>query len=302
VLDRFFGLGNKMTVSALREFIAALSTDELVKSACGKWLFANAAPEQFSKLLYDIGFIGVEFKAGVLFRTPGWRSEAIPPLNEATVLTIHPMYVDALQLQDRTVASLDGTSLRATGLAIDHGLNTGQYQAVLQAQIDNLKTCPTGKDAAVQFETIVGNVIRYCFLGHLENSESQVNDCDNTKRRDWIVANRATTGFWQMVKIKYHAVQIVWECKNFSDLSAEDFRQIGSYLNTTIGLFGIVCYRGEFKKHYWQHLQKLVSMDGKVVFLLNDSDLLTFLRQAQKGKHIENYIQTKYDELIRRVS
>ena len=60
VLDRFFGLGKRFTITGLRDFIAALCADGVVKANCSSWIFNYAAPEQFVKLLYSLGFLGVD--------------------------------------------------------------------------------------------------------------------------------------------------------------------------------------------------------------------------------------------------
>ncbi|HUQ68593.1 MAG TPA: hypothetical protein VM165_03660, partial [Planctomycetaceae bacterium] len=302
ILSRFYGLGKRFTISGLRDFIAALSADPAVKAGCQQWFFSYTAPERFAKLLYDIGFLGVVSGDKTTFRTPGWRAESISTLQDNTVLCVHPTYVDALQLSEKTIASLDGTSLREAGLVLDQGLDLAEYQQVLQTLLEDLKTCAVGKDTAADFENIVGGILQHCFLGRLANIEPQVRDISNTKRRDWIASVIADMGFWAMIKGKYGAVQVIWECKNFMELEAEDFRQIRSYLNDQIGRFGIVCFRGEIKKHYYQHLKEMNSRENKLVLLLNDKDLSVFLRQAQKGKHTENHIQERFDEVLRSVS
>src|SRR3712207_9136293 len=64
-------------------------------------------------------------------------------------------------------------------------------------------------------EEIVGGVIRLCFFAWLTNVEPKRREVSKTVIRDWIASNRASFGFWEMVRHRYHATQVVWECKNY---------------------------------------------------------------------------------------
>ncbi|MFN0195893.1 MAG: P-loop ATPase, Sll1717 family [Planctomycetaceae bacterium] len=301
VLNRFFGLGNKFTVSGIRDLIAALSIDGLVRSGCQKWIYLHTEPERFIRLLYEIGFVGVENENAVTFREPGWRHEAMPPITDKTCIMIHPMYHDALQLSDRIIATLNGASLREDGVLLDNGMDLQEYHRLLEQQLEEIKALPSGEACASQYEAVIGRVIELCFIGRLANVEEQVRDVGNTKRRDWIAANIAMTGFWHMIMMKYKAPQVIWECKNYENLDASDFQQVRSYLNDTIGLFGVICFRGEVKKHYYEHVKEM-GREGKIVLLLGDKDIRVFLRQALNGKRAESHIQECFDSVIRQVS
>ena len=112
-----------------------------------------------------------------------------------------------------------------------------------------------------------------------------------------------SSGFWELIRSRYNATQVVWECKNFQELTPSAFHQIGYYLNDTIGHFGLVCFRGEeVENHYYGHLKRLADKDGKYVLLLTERDVKVFLRQAKNGKVKESHIQEIYDKTIRRIS
>lgn len=52
-----------------------------------------------------------------------------------------------------------------------------------------------GESHASSYEDIVGDVIRLCFFRSLTNVEPKVRDVDGRVVRDWIAANRSTSGF-----------------------------------------------------------------------------------------------------------
>ncbi len=305
VLSRFYGLGQRYTLSGLEAFIQKLIVDNTVTKACEKWLFSHTAPEQFASLFYNIGFFGFKSSTDVVYRSVGPQSTVAPPVTSTTEIIIHPSYVPALDLQDIMVTSLDETtSFLKPGLLTElpGALEIGAYQERLLALEEELRTLPTGVATASQFEEIVGNVIKLCFYRWLQNAQKQARDYEGRVVRDWIVANRAADGFWEMVRTRYGATQVVWECKNFPELQPGCFHQIAYYLNRQAGRFGIIAFRGEIKPHYYGHVKRIANDQDGVVLMLGERDLLVFIRQARNGKIKEDHIQDRYDETVRRIS
>ena len=80
---------------------------------------------------------------------------------------------------------------------------------------------------------------------------------DETVIRDWIASNRAPAGFWAIVRDKYGATQVVWECKNYTDLKAEDFHQALYYMTEQSGKFVILVCRSlePLPQHFYDHVK-----------------------------------------------
>jgi hypothetical protein len=107
-----------------------------------------------------------------------------------------------------------------------------------------------------------------------------------------------------MVRQQYDATQVIWECKNYRELGAEDFHQISYYMNPVIGRLAIVAYRGgpEIKKTYFEHIRR-ISVDKKgMVLLIGERDIEVFLRQALNGKKSEGHLQDLFDRTVREIS
>jgi len=70
-----------------------------------------------------------------------------------------------------------------------------------------------------------------------------------------MASNYSSIPFWEMLRTKYGATQIIFECKNYKDLSADDFHQASYYMNDAIGRMAIVIHRGvaDLKKGYRTH-------------------------------------------------
>jgi hypothetical protein len=170
---------------------------------------------------------------------------------------------------------------------------------------DELKTLPTGKANADDFEDFVGKVIRLCFFRWLGNAENRVRDIDGKVIRDWIVSNTAHDGFWDHIRQRYHAMNVVWECKNYEELDPDDFHQINYYLTPAIGGCCVLVYRGEKKsKSYYGHIRRIAvnSKEPTIVLLVNDRDLQVFIRQAISGKSKDSHMRGIFDDTIKAIS
>jgi hypothetical protein len=309
VLSKFYGLGQRWTLPGMATFLERLLDDPAVTSSCASWIYRYSAPEQFVRLLYEIGFVGLQVlrrdgDRRLIFRSLGPRDTTPPPIDDRTDISVHPTYWDALDLQDVLVTEFgEGNEFGRFGLVTDFpgALNLQEYQESLRELNEKLKNMPTGPDAAADFESAVGRVIELCFFRTLFNLEAQSKDSAGTIRRDWIVSNRGESGFWHMVRIKYGATQVIFECKNYEDLSADDFHQASYYMTPQAGKLVIVVFRGEIRNHYYDHIRK-VSADGGLVLPLNDRDLRVFVRQATNGRVKDSHLQDKYDKVVRAIS
>lgn len=306
VLGRFHGLGQEFTVPALTEFIQKLLVDVEVLKYCGQWLKAHSAPHRFINLLYSIGFCGVKNRKVIEYRGHGVKAADAPPIDVQTHVVIHPCYVDALQLRNIVVTSLDDVELQHEGLLVDlpESFTFANYTARLDELLVQLDNIPLGRPGAARYEDFIGEVIRLCFFRVLNNVEAKVRDISGTTIKDWIAANVAESGFWEMVRSMYSATQIIWECKNYEKLSSDDFHQASYYMGKALGNFCIVCFRGDYQKeHYYDHIRRIHDgpMNG-MVLLLGDADLRVFLRQARNGKVKEAHIQDRFDYTARLIS
>jgi hypothetical protein len=160
---------------------------------------------------------------------------------------------------------------------VPESFSTITYRTKLEELSGELATLPTGRATSRQFEELIGNVIKLCFFRSLHNVEPRVRNADTTAIRDWIASNRAPLGFWAIVRDKYSATQVIWECKNYTDIKADDFNQALYYMNDQTGRF-------------------------LIMVILRESDIKTFLRQALNGKRSEQHLQDLFDNTERLIS
>lgn len=307
VLEYFYGLGNQYTVNAIEDFIQKLLVNDSISKYCKEWLYDNTTPYRFVELLYSIGFLGIRRRKHTQYKESGKDLNAKPAFDNNSVFEIHPTYHNALNLRSILISDLkDETMLKNEGILEDlpESFKLDEYKMTLEDTLSNLQELPKGRENSKQFEEIVGKVIKLCFFRSLTNIQPSERTIDGSTIKDWVASNRASGGFWEMVRNKYGATQVVWECKNYEDLKSDDFHQIQYYLNENFGRFGIIVFRGEeIKRAYIQHISNIANRNrAGLVILLTQKDMEVFLRQAIKGGFKESHIQDRYDHFIRQIS
>lgn len=309
ILSSFYGLGQRLTVGGMEDFVHKILEDPQVNSECGTWIYEYSQVEKFVRLFYDVGFFGLKEVARhdfpVTFRTLGPRDTTPPPISENTEIWIHPTYHQALDLQNVLIDKiLPAQPLRREGIVLEipEAMSEEGYRERLTQTLDDLKTLPRGRDAAGHFEDLVGEVIRLCLFRPLTKVESQSRDVDGTTRKDWVASNRAETGFWEMIQRRYNASQIFFECKNFDSLDSSAFQQCAYYMTEPAGKFVVLVFRGELKSHYYEHIKRVHVDRGGLILLINDKDLQVFLRQSLNGKVKDDHLRDRYDATVRQLA
>lgn len=306
ILDKFYGFGWRLTRRGLEAILQNLISDSDVSRHCASWFFKNSTPESFVNILFQIGFLGiVDEKGNTHFRSIGADTTRTPAISSATDFEIHPMYRDALDLQNIIMnTSADDLEFGTRGIQTDlpEGLDLHAYEEQLEDVSETLKACELGHKDSTIFEDVVGKTIQLCFFRTLANVQQKSRSYNGHQIRDWVTANRAHGGFWEMVRVKWGATQVIWECKNYSELKADDFHQIAYYANEAFGRFAIVVFRGSLEPRYFAHLNTILKDKKVFVLLLTENDLQVFIRQAKAGKVKESHIQDKYDHILRHIA
>jgi hypothetical protein len=154
--------------------------------------------------------------------------------------------------------------------------------------ISALNTIAKGHDDCQAFEAWCLEAIKICFAGKLDNIQLHPNK-NAVNRRDIIATNVETTPFWERVRQDYGTRQVIFEVKNYEELTLDDYRQMQSYLSGNYGRIGFFITRANdpslekgkelnwFKMSYDDHGKTIVKLTAK--FLVN---LLSKLRNPQK--------------------
>ena len=113
--------------------------------------------------------------------------------------------------------------------------------------VTELPNCPEGQDGANEYEKWVLTACQILFAGDLANFALHPTP-DGIQRRDVIATNQAERGFWKRVLDDYKCRQVVFEAKNFADLSLDDFRQALSYTGNQYGNLVFIVNRVDNEK------------------------------------------------------
>ena len=307
VLSKFYGLGAEYTVGAIDDFAKKLLLDPEVKESCQSWIYSHSSPELLIKLLYNLGFAGIKGTDGVMFKSSESPLAMMPTVSDDSIIVIHPTYVDALSLQNVLVNQIgDDVLLRQSGIIADlpESISLGVYNAKLISLQTKLKALDCGDEHAKAYESLVEEVLRLCFYKALTNIQAKSRDLSGKVIRDIVAANHTSIPFWEMLRQKYGATQIIFECKNYKDLSADDFHQASYYMNDIIGRVAFLVHRGgpEIKKSYLEHIRRIGNDKHGIVLVLGERDLETFVRQALNGKKSEGHLQDIFDRVVREIS
>jgi len=305
VLQLFYGLSTGYSLPAIENFIQKLLTDPRVGEHCKTWLFDFSTPHRFIELLFNIGFFGVMDGNEWVYKST-IDAASLPAIQRATIVNVHPAYHAALHLRDMVLPEItDDIILQNTGILeeLPDGVSFDGYQNKLKGIIHELEKLPRGREHASKYEIIVGDMIKLCFFRSLTNVQPKVRSREGTVIRDWVASNRAATGFWAVIREKYHATQIIWECKNYDQLAADDFQQASYYMTSAIGRFVIMVFRGqELDSSYARHVERIANDKQGIVLILTEKDVKVFLRQAMNGKFREDHINELYDRVCRNIS
>jgi hypothetical protein len=306
VLRLFYGLSTEYTIAAIENFIQKLLVDHNIAKYCKEWFYNHSTPHQFVGLFFSIGYFGVKQGKDWVYKTAGGDAAFMPSLLGPTTIQIHPAFHAALHLRNIILPEIsDQTILQVTGILEDlpQGVSFDDYQVKLHKLYERLDEIPKGREGATEFEDFVGEIIKLCFFRALTNVQPKARTHSNVVIRDWIASNRAVSGFWEMVRSKYDATQVIWECKNYENLSADDFHQAAYYMGHICGRFIVMVHRAkDVDTSYYRHIERIAKDKEKgLVLLLTEKDIRVFLRQALNGKVKEDHINELYDRTVRAI-
>jgi hypothetical protein len=109
---------------------------------------------------------------------------------------------------------------------------------------EELGGIPLGHAGSRDFEAWVLRAVRVLFSGALTNIELKPNPSAALSQRDVVGTNAAQVTFWRRIYEDYKSRQIIFECKNYDELTPDDFRQVLDYSTGEYGNFILVVRRG----------------------------------------------------------
>ncbi len=235
-----------------------------------------------------------EFLKKVTEETPkfgmgGWQRRTLYMIRAGT----HPEYWTV------TAASEDFTNL-----LMSTAVGTAK---VIQAETENLREIiPPGHENFHAFEHIVRVVFNFLFIGELGEGKAQSRtqpEDEGVEIRDLIFANNAESGFWNDLKRKYAASEIVVDAKNKDELTRDDLRQLYCYLKPALGFWGFIVCRSQqsprmnaFNRALFRNFNQT-----RGLLILTDNDLRRMVQIKMLGQNPTTYLQDLMSEFVRSI-
>jgi hypothetical protein len=198
--------------------------------------------ENAVRALYSVGFLGTrDATSGHYVFCHDGRSPD-KGFTESDRLLVHPCYWMALNI---VRSGFDPAHAEQIYDEFDIEVTSDQPEirkASLGRQMSALDRIPVGEEGAGAFEEWCLKVVKILWPGHLRNIELHPNRTA-VQRRDIVASNLAERGVFKRLQEDYNARQLIFEVKNYPDLTADDFRQMKSYLTGDFGQMGFVITR-----------------------------------------------------------
>jgi hypothetical protein len=292
-------------IEMLDEAISSASCDQ---PGTSDFALFNDAREIFFAL-YSVGFIGVgSSEVGAFTFCHDGSTVSAGDVGSQPFATIHPCYWHALAVvfpEDPSVVVVHINDEHDTVVAPE----PAQARTRLLGTItEDLPRTPRGMEGSVAFEKWVLRVVKVLFDGKLANAEAKPNP-GALQQRDIVATNVAERGFWKRIHADYGVRQVVFECKNYDELTADDYRQVLSYSGGEYGKFAIVVTRND--KEYLSELdQQWIrelnhKHDGRIVMPLPAELLSRSIKKlrnmARSGDYAEDVLGKRMDMIVRRV-
>lgn len=161
-----------------------------------------------------------------------------------------------------------------------------------------LTDCDPGRSKWSTYQRLIGNLIETLFVPPLERSIVECSDEYKVNRRDFVLPNYCTDGFWQFLREQYSADYVVVDAKNYTDaIKKKEVLQIANYLKKHgTGLFGIIFTRVGASTSAKITMREQWAIYGKLIVVLNDDDVLSMLSTSTSGGNPDAIIRQRIEE------
>lgn len=189
-------------------------------------------------------------------------------------------YRQKIRAADITLWDSETLRLGIPDIALPVCSASDQYDELIY----RLKHCEPGYDNWQVYQKLVGDILSILFCPPLDPISEQNSDNSYSNRRDFILPNYAVDGYWPYLRNRYQAEFIVVDAKNSAKgIGKDDILQVAHYLKQNgTGLFGMIISRCGVEEKSEIHLRDIWLQEGKMIIVLNDSDVEQMLLNKQK--------------------
>lgn len=194
------------------------------------------------------------------------------------------------------------TKVRSAGLLDEAqellGRDGRSFVVVESPFIGQLKSIAPGKQEWRQYQRLCREIFDHLFSPPLNKSLWENENAAGVNRRDIIMPNYSTEGFWYYLRQMYRADHIVIDAKNHTEpIGKDELLQVANYLSAHgTGLFGIILTRADDDKSAQYIRREQWITYNRLIIVLNDADLAQMLSLRAGGEPPEVLIQQKIED------
>lgn len=164
--------------------------------------------------------------------------------------------------------------------------------------VGRLKAIDPGKSDWRPYQRLCLEIFDHLFSPPLSKGLWENENAAGVNRRDIIMPNYSTEGFWYYLRQSYRADHLVIDAKNYTEpISKDQILQLANYLSQHgTGLFGIILTRtGDDSSAQYVRREQWM-MHNKLILVLNDEDLIQMLSAQAGGERPEALVQQKIED------
>jgi hypothetical protein len=172
---------------------------------------------------------------------------------------------------------------------------------------EELAGIPSGHAGAGKFEGWTLRAVRLLLSGQLTNIELKPNPAGALSQRDVVGTNATVTAFWKRVYDQYGTLQVIFECKNYLEVTPEDFRQVLDYTHGEYGRLAFIVRRGvsdqltlneqaRIKSMFFEHQRLVIVVPANLVVLC-----IRKMRKTHQYDYTEFTLAKHVDYIVRSV-
>lgn len=245
-IDGFRDNSPELAIGSARAIVESVGTSGRLIPAAAQH-FAALGANGLLRAFYGIGFVGVFDARSKQYQFCHDGRAPEDALGDVTTrLLVHPCYHIALNCTRPTTAERHDDSAE---IFDEHDISVVSDQIELRCKevgslISAAGIIPQGDEGASDFEKWCLRALEIICAGHLTNFELHPNG-NAINRRDVVASCCAANGFWKRFLDSYKAQQVVFEIKNYAEVTKQDCEQLCTYLSGRYGNAGFVVSRSE---------------------------------------------------------
>lgn len=163
---------------------------------------------------------------------------------------------------------------------------------------EKLLQLPRGKGSWSPYQKLCRDIAEFLFCPPLRSPIWESSNDAEVNKRDFILPNYATDGFWRFLREKYYADYVVVDAKNYQDgIEKKEVLQIANYLSRHgTGLFALIMTRSDPRESGLYTIRDQWIQHGKLIVTLNDREIEQMLVDQSFGNDPSELIRQKIED------